>query len=198
MSYSDFSLPEVIKRFDLELHEVSALFGSLAAIAVPQSLQQALTEQVPLALAMNTEKARSELMIMPVLLVVRKLVQPHFSLFSGIDFNIEPSQGLNGVCDYLISRSSEQLFAKAPIITVVEAKNENIKSGLGQCIAEMLAAQIFNQRENATTPTIYGVVTSGNLWRFLKLEGKVVFIDLRDYHIDQIGVLLAVFKEILQ
>lgn len=54
----------------------------------------------------------------------------------------------------------------APVIAIVEAKNEDIKSGLGQCIAEMVAAQIFNEHENNEIPTIYGIVTSGEIWKF--------------------------------
>ena len=58
------------------------------------------------------------------------------------------------------------------------AKNENIKGGLAQCIAEMYAAQLFNKKENINL-TIYGAVTSGTIWQFLILEGDLVCIDLR-------------------
>ena len=59
------------------------------------------------------------------------------SLFSGIDFNVDKEKGLNGFCDYIISGSSEQFYLEVPVIIIVEAKNENINSGMGQCIAEM-------------------------------------------------------------
>jgi len=81
----------------------------------------------------------------------------------------------------------------------VEAKNENIKTGFGQCVAEMIAAQLFNEREENAIKTIYGVVTIGTIWRFLKLEGNVVDIDLTEYYIKNVnkilGILLASFKE---
>ncbi|GCL35647.1 MAG: hypothetical protein ACKO9I_12000 [Sphaerospermopsis kisseleviana] len=51
----------------------------------------------------------------------------------------------------------------APVILVVEAKNENIKGGLGQCIAEMYAAKLFNEREENEITEIYGVVTTGEI-----------------------------------
>jgi hypothetical protein len=35
---------------------------------------------------------------------------------------------------------------EAPAIVIVEAKKSDIKSGLGQCIAEMVAAQRFNEK----------------------------------------------------
>ena len=66
--------------------------------------------------------------------------------FSGYPFNVDKEKGLAGACDFIISRSPEQLFIKAPVITIVEAKNENIIRGLGQCVAEMYAAKLFNER----------------------------------------------------
>ncbi|PON18995.1 hypothetical protein C2W62_05075 [Candidatus Entotheonella serta] len=66
---------------------------------------------------------------------------------------------------------------------IVEAKNENIKDGLGQCIAAMVAAKVFNEREGNDIDTLYGVVTTGELWKFLKFAGQTAAIDLRDYYI---------------
>ena len=76
-----------------------------------------------------------------MLLELRRIFDRKISFFSGIEFNIDKERGLNGFCDFLISCSPEQLFVKAPVIAIVEAKNENIMSGIGQCIAEMVAAQ---------------------------------------------------------
>jgi hypothetical protein len=92
------------------------------------------------------------------------------SLFSGIDFSVDPGQGLNGVWDFIVSRFPEQLFVSAPVLIIVEAKNENIPGGLAQCIVAMIAAQLFNDREGSVVAAVYGVVTTGTNWRFLKLE----------------------------
>jgi hypothetical protein len=99
------------------------------------------------------------------LIELRKQLNHQISLFSGIDFTVDPDQGLNGNCDYIISRSTELLLLKAPIVMLVEAKKENLNAGLGQCIAEMLATRIYNEREqnqsaNHNEP-IFGAVTSG-------------------------------------
>ena len=106
-----------------------------------------------------------------------------------------PDSFLSVFCDFIISDSPEQLFLKAPVITIVEARNENIMGGLGQCLAEMIAARIFNERENSSVSRIYGAVTSGNLWRFVKLDNDVAHIDLDDYSIREpgriVGILLA-------
>lgn len=53
----------------------------------------------------------------------------------------------------------------------------------GQCIAGMIAAQQFNQREGQSIEVIYGAVTTGEIWKFLKLTDTTVFIDLTDYYI---------------
>jgi len=52
--------------------------------------------------------------------------------------------------------NAEQLYLSAPAIAIVEAKKEDIIGGLGQCIATLYAASIFNQRENNPIPCIYG------------------------------------------
>jgi hypothetical protein len=197
MAYSDFKLDELIKKFDLTLREQSDLFGDAPAVSPSDHLALTLKQNVNLAVAINTEKARSELIIAPVLLEVKQRFVDQVSLFSGVDFTVDSAQGLVGVCDFLISRSSEQLFVRAPILTLVEAKNENLKSGFAQCIAEMLAAQIFNQREGNEIDTIYGAVTIGTLWRFLKLSGPIIELDLTEYFIKDIDKILGILFEMV-
>jgi hypothetical protein len=75
---------------------------------------------------------------------------------------------------------------------LVEAKKEDIIAGLGQCVAEMVAAQIFNEREGNEISVIYGTVTSGTNWKFLKLEGKVVEIDLVEYYLTDVNKILGI------
>jgi hypothetical protein len=75
---------------------------------------------------------------------------------------------------------------------LVEAKKEDILGGLGQCVAEMVAAQIFNEREGNEISVIYGTVTSGTNWKFLKLKGKVVEIDLVEYYLTDVNKILGI------
>lgn len=121
-------------------------------------------------------------------------------LFSGSEFNVAPERGLNGTCDFLISLSPERLFISAPVITLVEAKKEDIKAGFGECVAEMLAAQLFNEQEGNQIPTIYGAVTSGTVWRFLKLQGQIVYIDRIEYYLSEVekvlGILLSAIPSV--
>ncbi len=191
MAYSDFTLRKAKEDLKLNLVEGGRFLPKIDPIIPNPYLAEFLQESLPLAVAMGSEKARSELIISPILFEVRKLFDRQISFFSGEDFTVDAAAGLSGVCDFLISRSPEQLLIEAPAVVIVEAKKENLKGGLGQCIAEMIAAQRFNQAKGQDIPTIYGSVTSGNLWTFLKLEGQTVTIDLTDYLIPPIDVLLG-------
>jgi hypothetical protein len=199
MAYCDFKLSEIIQKFELTLNEVSGLFGDVREEESSDLLTTILKENVDLAVSINTEKARSEMIISPILLEVRRKLNNEISLFSGVDFNVDNQQGLNGFCDFLISLSKEQLFVRAPVITLVESKNENLKSGLAQCIAEMLAAQLFNEQKQNAIKIIYGAVTIGTIWQFLKLEDKTISIDLTEYYIKDVkkilGILISAIKQ---
>jgi len=198
MSYSEFTnLTLVKKQFNLTLDETRNLFITVPEVTISQMLTEILSENVPMALAIATEKARSELIIAPVLVELRKLVHHQISLFSGVEFTIDEEKGLKGICDFIITRSPEMFTINAPVIMLVEAKNENIKYGLSQCLAEMIAAREFNQREESDIGKVYGVVTTGNLWKFLILEEKLAMIDLPEYHISQVGKILGVLLQMV-
>jgi hypothetical protein len=183
MAYSDFDLKKVRNDFGIQLDEQSNLFADVIPVQPSPTLVDTLAETAQLAIAINSEKARSELIITPVLLEVWRQAQAQISLFSGTEFTVDVERGLTGYCHYILSRSREQLTVNAPVFMIVEAKNENIKGGLGQCVAEMIAAQMFNAREGNAIDTIYGAVTTGEIWKFLKLVGAVASIDLSDYYI---------------
>lgn len=192
MSYSDFTLETVKKNLHLNISSREDIFSEVAPLPVSEYLQETLAYNVPFALASNTEKSRSEMIITPILLELTKKFVNQISLFSGVEFNIEPSQGLNGNCDFLISRSPEFLLINTPVIIIVEAKKENIKGGLGQCIAEMYAARLFNEREENQVTEIYGVVTTGEIWKFLRLSGELVQIDLAEYFLNDVNKILGI------
>ncbi|MBO3459899.1 hypothetical protein G7B40_030145 [Aetokthonos hydrillicola Thurmond2011] len=199
MSYSDFSFAEVLEKFDLKTEEKMGVFADFPEVEPSDFLKEAIKRYFPLLRASDNEKIRSEGLIFPVLSDLKFQVNPQVNLFSGIDFNVDTSLGLNGYCDYLITKSEESLIVKAPVIIVVEAKKENINAGLGQCLAEMVAAQIFNQQRGESIPSIYGTVTTGTNWVFLKLTEKTVLIDLDEYSIKTpnkiIGILASAINQ---
>ena len=197
MSYNDFKLDEIRDQFSLLLSEKENLFSSVQGHQASNHLKETLKDNVPLAIAINTEKARSELIVAPVLVETVKILNHEISLFSGIELNVDSDKGLNGICDFIISLSNEQLFLDAPIITVVEAKNDNIKSGFGQCISEMIASKLFNENKKNKINYIYGVITTGSLWKFLKLNNNCVWIDIEEYHISNISMIIGILVEMV-
>jgi len=191
MPYDNFSFSRVKREFNLQTVENKGFFPEIEPIEPSFYLKEALNEGLPLAIATGSEKARSELIISPILVEVRKILERKISFFSGEDFTVAPELDLTGVCDFLISRSPEQVFIEVPAVVIIEAKKGDLKPGLGQCAAEMVAAQIFNQQNNIPIRTIYGSVTSGTAWRFLKLEGEILNIDLQDYPIPPVEMILG-------
>ncbi|CAK0751323.1 conserved hypothetical protein [Gammaproteobacteria bacterium] len=198
MAYSDFTLKKVKESFGLSVQEGASLFAAVTEMAVSSWLQATLARNLPLALAINTEKARSELLIINLLLEARAQLGNRVSLFSGIDFTVDRERGLNGFCDYVLSNSDEQFYLDSPVVMVVEAKNENIISGLGQCVAEMHAAQLYNAQEKKVLSGIYGAVTTGNEWKFLKLDNMTVYIDQDAYYINQVAKIIGILVSMVR
>ena len=198
MSYSQFTTLEMIEsNFDIKIADKVGIFDQIPESEYSDFLGQTLQDNIALALAINTEKARSELIVTPILVELRKHFNYQISFFSGKEFNIDPEKGLNGFCDFLISRSPEQLLIKTPVVALVEAKNDNLQNGLPQCMAEMIAARIFNERNNNNIAAIYGVVTTGTNWKFLRLINQTIEVDLNDYFIDKISKIIGILKHLI-
>ena len=199
MAYSNFTLETVREAFDLEEIDISGLFADSEPMAPSALLNAVLARNIPLATAIGTEKAKSEMIVADVLVELREQLDLSISLFSGVDFNVDDESGLIGVCDFLISLSPVQFVLEAPVIVLVEAKKDNLEIGLGQCVAEMVAAQYFNAEKGNDIPRIYGATTSGADWRFLKLEGKKLYIDMSVYQIERcdkiLGILASMVKQ---
>jgi hypothetical protein len=192
MSYSQFkTLASVKEAFGLTTKEGGRFLPNLPAIEPSPTLSTFLEYGIPVAVATGSEKARSELIITPVLMEVRQILHQQISFFSGEEFTVDESLGLNGICDFLLSRSIEQVDIEAPVFVLVEAKKADLKSGLGQCVAEMVAAQQFNQKKGRSIETIYGCLSNGTQWRFMQLQGNCVTLDLNDYPLMPVGQILA-------
>ncbi len=198
MAYNEFTLHKAQQAFSLKVSAEVDLFAAVKEAEIGEFLRMTLDRLAPLGEAISTEKARSEFIIAPILAEVRSLMQKRVSLFSGIEFNVAPEKGLKGVCHFIFSPSPLMYELTAPVLMIVEAKREDIVSGMGQCVAEMLAAKIFNEREGNQISTLYGAVTSGGDWKFLKLDGDTVFIDRPRYYLAQVGKILGILPHILQ
>ena len=198
MPYSQFTnISKAKEAFGLKTKEGGRFIPSTQSIEPSATLTAYLEESLPLA-ASASEKARSEGIIYPILLEVRRILNREISLFSGEDFTIDESIGLNGKCDFLLSRSPEVLEIEAPAIVIVEAKKADLRTGFGQCMAEMVAAQRFNAAKNRPVSVIYGSITSGTQWRFLQLEENIVTIDLMDYPLPPVDEILGILVWMVQ
>ena len=198
MPYSSFTLESVLQAFPFEKADIQGLFSAIEPIEPSAFLTAVLERNVPLAAAINTEKAKSEMIVAQVLVELREQLERRISLFSGVDFNVDSDSDLTGVCDFLISLSPWQQFVEAPIITLVEAKNDNLINGLGQCVAEMVAAQRFNAEKGNDIPCVYGASTTGMMWQFLKLEGKQLHVDMSFYQIAECHRILGILASMVE
>lgn len=197
MAYNQFTINQISKQFGLQILEDADLFPSAPPVAPSEPLRLLLARYIPLAEAIGTEKAKSEFIIAPLLAELREQAEHRISLFSGVEFNVDEQQGLNGRCDYIVSHSSLQFSLRAPLLMMVEAKNDNLNSGLGQCMAEMVAARMFNEREGDSVDAVFGCVTTGSIWRFLMLSGNTLTIDDRQYFIESVENILGVLATII-
>ncbi len=195
MAYHEFTIEQVQNRLGVTIED-GYLFSSIAEVPLTADFLDVLKRGSTLALAVNTEKAKAEFIIAPILLEVKAQLHDAISIFSGVDFNIDAERGLNGVCDFIISKNRRQHVLAAPVITIVEAKNDNLRNGVGQCVAEMVAAQAFNLREGTPIETIYGAVTIGSAWKFIQLEETTITLDLDEYFINApqkiVGILMSI------
>jgi len=199
VSYSQFTtIGKVKEAFGINTVEGDRFLPEIEPITPSATLIEFLRESVPLVSATGSEKALSEGIIYPILLEVRRILKNNVSLFSGEDFTVDESVGLNGVCDFLISRSPELLEIEAPAVVVVEANRSDLKSGMGQCVAEMIASQRFNEVKGTPINTIYGSVTTGILWRFLQLKGQTLEIDLTNYLLEPVEQIIGFFVWMIQ
>ena len=192
MSYERFTLNMLEQQFGLQLLEVSDLFATVKEVTTSAFLQTTLKRNLPLVMGKGTEKVRSELLIAPILVEVREMLEQRIAVFSGVAFNVDKKLGLHGFCDFLISQNPLLLEIQAPVLMLAEAKKEDLPSGVPQCLAEMIAAQRFNEARGQAREKIFGVVTSGTDWRFLQLEGTQATLDLREYNLNEIDQILGI------
>lgn len=196
MAFRDFGFPEVLHDLGLTLAEAD-LYVQVAALDLGAEFVTRMRDEVALGLMLHTEKARSEFIIAPVLAELRRRLKGIVGLFSGIEFNVDASRGLNGYCDFILTRSPLQSVLTAPAVSIVEAKNDNIRNGLGQCIAAMVAAREFNAKAGATGP-VHGVVTTGAAWKFLRLDGDTVTLDQSEHAFTELGRIMAILESMLR
>jgi len=194
MSYSDFTLEAAEREFGVLAQEAD-LFPVLCDAPVPDWLPASLARGKGFALI--SKKARSEFIVVPILLAARQLCHDRFTIYSGQRLDVAPDRGLAGECDFILAAAPPVPLLRAPLITIAEAKKNDIEAGLGQCAAQMIAARLFNEQAGKPFRHVFGCVTTGEAWQFLRLEAAAVSIDQARYYIDRVDKILAVFLAIV-
>ena len=197
MAFTDFTYPEVYAQLGLRADNALDMFADVPEVPASATLRAVLAQNVPQATTASTEAARASLLVAPIISELWARYGGRIGTYYGVEFNADAGAGLNGYCDFLISRAPQQPYVVAPVAVVVEAKRENFESGYGQCIAGMVGAQRFNRREGNGIETVYGAVTTGSLWRFLRLSGSVLTLDLMEYTFSQVDRLLGILTYIV-
>ena len=190
MPYNDFTLESAEATLGVTTRP-GDLFPGLVPSPVPAWLSESLRRGQQLALV--SEKARSEFIVAPVLLAVREASGETVAILSGQRLDVDPERKLVGECDFILMRSEPVPRLRAPLLTVVEAKKNDIEGGLGQCVAQMVAAQVYNQQAGEPISPIYGCVTTGEDWQFLGLSGSNVTLHRPRLYIADVGSLLGAF-----
>ncbi len=196
MAYSDFTLDAVTKQFQIH-QKMSSLFVETELILASDWLRQSLEHGKRLALFSGNEKARSEFIIAPIMVEIEQVFGNQIAIFSGKNLEGDKEQGLTGECDFILTQGAKSLTIQNPILALVEAKKADIELGLGQCVAQMVGARLMNARQDVNHP-IYGCVTTGEDWQFLKLEEQILYIDCDRYYINQVDKILGCLQSIIK
>jgi hypothetical protein len=194
MGYSNFTtLRQVTSHFNLEAELVDSLFKNFPAVAPSPWLVDAVKKGRSMPL--NNEKAKSERLVSPVLLELADSFKAHLTLFSGENLDALPEEGLIGPCDFTIVFAPRRPYLESPIISLAEAKNDNLDYGIAQCAAQLYGAKIFNEKDGKHFPFLYGCATTGTDWQFLRFENDTFYIDTKIY--TQLEEILGVWHHII-
>lgn len=174
MGYSNYKkLRQVTQKFDLK-SELADLFENLQPINPSNWLLESLdrAERMPL----TNEKNKSERLVSPILLEAVLAFQDKITLFSGEEINISSQDDLSGPCDFFLTLQKPSIIFETPIISLAEAKDEDMEWGIAQCAAQLYASDLLNKQEGKNIPILYGCATTGVEWRFIRFENKTFFI----------------------
>ncbi len=196
MAYSSFTTLRQIKT-ELDISSsTKKIFNNIKSIEPSNWLKTTLSYGE--LMESENEKTKSEVIVSPILMELIIRNKDFITVYSGNNLNVDSRRNLNGECDFVITKKKDSsLYIKNPILNIVEAKEHNMKLGIPQCAAQMLGAQIYNKKNNSEISIIYGCVTTGDNWRFLKLVGKELFIDKRKYYLIEIDKILGIFQNII-
>lgn len=196
MSFRDFTLSKIESQFRI-YHKRVNLFEN-TDIDLVQPSQKLLDDLEDAKMfSLTTEKVKSEAIVFPILVEVKRRNKNSISLFSGEILDIDKEIGLNGEIDFIITGNPDSLEVNSPIISVIEAKRDSADLGIAQCAAQLVGMSYFNKNNSHIIEPLYGCVTDAESWLFLKLEGNMISVDSKKYFINELPIVLGVFQMIV-
>ena len=198
MTFADFTDPEVFRQFGLTRVDSTNLFADVPSVPPTTTLQDTLSVNLGLGTGAHTEFSRAVWLVGPVLADFWRRYAGRITLIGGAEFDADPDAGLTGVVDFLVSLAPHSTWVVGPVVLVIfEAKRDSIPDGLGQCVAGMVGADRFNRRAGTPRDAIYGCVTTGSRWKFLRLSGDVLTVDLTEYPLEEADRLLGILTHVV-
>ncbi len=193
MAYGDFTLGDLENKFGIR-NQRMRLFDAIDPVEPSGKLKAELLEieEMPI----RSEKAKSEWIVVPILKELRQRNEKFFTIYSGENLNSDEARGLKGECDFILAKDTGSFDISFPILQIVEAKKNDLEAGVPQCAAQLVGAKVFNEKKGLHLDRLYGCVTTGNDWLFMKLENDLV-IDSRVYYLVEISQLLGIFQRII-
>lgn len=119
-------------------------------------------------ISLENEITRREFLIAPVMSQVRRATESKLRSEYWFEYNHQ----LKGSFDYYLRREND--------LIIVEAKNADLERAFTQLAVQMIA---LDKAEETVNETIYGAVSTGQEWQFVKLErsDKRFFRDITLY-----------------
>ena len=196
MAYRNFKIEDLKREFEIKIKR-EVIFKDIINLKISDWLKTSL--EYGLSLPLISEKIRDEAVVYPILMEIRNRNRDLINIFSGKNLNADRKKKLNGECDFILSFGDEIDEISTPIFTVVESKQENIEKYLGQIISQMVGSHIFNLKHNRDLNYIFGALTTGESWLFLKLNTKenIVYIDSQKFYIKEVETILGILQKII-
>ncbi len=199
MRYSEFTLDLIEEKLGVK-NRVELLFKNTEPLPASQKLTEDLAEVE--GLAIRSEKAKSEWIVVPILKEIRRTNHNFFKIYSGDNLNVDKEKGLVGECDFILTLDTKSFNINYPIIQIVVAKKRNAarndtELGIPQCAAQMIGANLFNEKKGVKVARMYGCVTTGDEWLFMKYENNDLIIDQKKHYLSELSELLGIFQVII-
>jgi hypothetical protein len=192
MAFSEFRYPDLLTRLGLTEAPNVDLFPEVEPTPRGPLLQAGFPVSAQLGTLAHSESARSIWIVGPVLADFWSRFAGRINLLAGVEFPADPEAGLTGFVDFMLCRGPQRFTVSTPVLLIFEAKRDSIPDGLGQAIAGMVGAQRYNRRDGHPVDPLYGCVTTGSLWRFLRLSDTTVTVDRIEYTLDRVEKILGI------